>query len=136
VIVALVILLPVSLVLVRNLNALQLGDESARGLGVRLQLTQLLGLVVAVGLAAVSVSAVGPLEFVAFVVPQLAIRLTGGSRPPLLASMLMGSCLVVGADLLTRVVIPFPLPAGLVTAALGAPYLIWLLIRTNRKVSA
>lgn len=136
VIVALVLLLPVSLILVRNLNTLQLGDESARGLGVRLQLTQLLVLVVAVGLAAVAVSAVGPLEFVAFVVPQLAIRLTGGSRPPLLASTVMGACLVVGADLVTRVVIPFPLPAGLVTAVLGAPYLIWLLLRTNRKVSA
>jgi iron complex transport system permease protein len=135
-IVALVLLVPVALILVRHLNALQLGDEPARGLGVRLQLTQLLTLVVAVGLASVAVSAVGPLEFVAFVVPQLAIRLTGGSRPPVVASMLMGACLVVGADLITRVVIPFPLPAGLVTAVLGAPYLIWLLLRTNRKVSA
>ena len=119
-----------------RLNAMQLGDDSARGLGVRLQLTQLLTLVAAVGLASVAVSAVGPLEFVAFVVPQIALRLTGGSRPPMLASMVLGACLVVGADLVTRVVLPFALPAGLVTAAIGAPYLIWLLIRTNRKVSA
>jgi iron complex transport system permease protein len=54
----------------------------------------------------------------------------------MLASMTLGACLVVGADLVTRVIIPFTLPAGLVTAALGAPYLIWLLIRTNRKVTA
>jgi iron complex transport system permease protein len=132
----LAVLVPVSLLLVRSLNALQLGDEPARGLGVRIQTTQLLTLVAAVGLAAVAVSAVGPLEFVAFVVPQVALRLTGGSRPPVLASMTLGACLVVGADLLTRAVIPFALPAGLVTAAIGAPYLIWLLIRNNRKVSA
>ena len=130
------VLVPVALLLVRSLNTLQLGDDSARGLGIRLQLTQLLTLVTAVGLAAVAVSAVGPLEFVAFVVPQIALRLTGGSRPPLLASMVMGGVLVVGADLITRVVLPFALPAGLVTAAVGAPYLIVLLLRNNRKASA
>jgi iron complex transport system permease protein len=132
----LVVLVPVALLLVLSLNTMMLGDDSARGLGVRLQVTQLLTLIAAVGLVAVAVSAVGPLEFVAFVVPQIALRLTGGSRPPMLASMILGACLVVGADLLTRVVIPFPLPAGIVTAVIGAPYLIWLLLRANRKVSA
>ena len=73
---ALVLLVPVALLLVRSLNALQLGDDNARALGLRLQSTQLLVLVVAVGLAAVAVSAVGPLEFVAFVAPQIA----AGSR--------------------------------------------------------
>jgi iron complex transport system permease protein len=133
---ALLVLVPLALLLVRSLNAVLLGDDSARGLGTRLQTTQVLTLVAAVGLTSVAVSAVGPLEFVAFVVPQVALRLTGGSRPPMLASMALGACLVVAADLLTRVVIPFALPAGLVTAAVGAPYLIWLLLRTNRKVTA
>jgi iron complex transport system permease protein len=133
---ALAVLVPLALLLVRTLNATQLGDDSARGLGVRLQTAQLLTLVAAVGLAAVAVSAVGPLEFVAFVVPQVALRLTGGSRPPLVASTVLGGCLVVGADLVTRVLLPVPVPAGLVTAGLGAPYLIWLLVRTNRKASA
>jgi iron complex transport system permease protein len=134
--IALVVLVPLALLMARSLNALLLGDDSARGLGTRLQTTQVLTLVAAVGLTSVAVSAVGPLEFVAFVVPQVALRLTGGSRPPMLASMTLGACLVVAADLLTRVVIPFALPAGLVTAAVGAPYLIWLLLRTNRKVTA
>jgi iron complex transport system permease protein len=133
---ALLLLVPVALLMARSLNALQLGDDSARGLGVRLQATQLGTLVAACGLAAVAVAAVGPLGFVAFVVPQIALLLTGGSRPPMLASMVFGAVLVVGADLLTRVVLPFALPAGLVTSAIGAPYLIWLLLRTNRKVSA
>jgi iron complex transport system permease protein len=132
----LAVLVPVALLSVRSLNALQLGDDNARALGLRLQSTQLLVLVVAVGLAAVSVSAVGPLEFVAFVAPQIARRLTGGSREPMLASMVVGAVVVVAADLITRVVLPFSVPAGLVTAALGAPYLIWLLLRSNKKVTA
>ena len=136
VLLALAVLGPVALLMIRSLNAMLLGDDAARGLGVRLQLTQLGVLVVAVGLASVSVAAVGPLEFVAFVVPQVALRLTGGSRPPVAASMVAGAVLVVGADVLTRAVLPFPLPAGIVTAAIGAPYLIWLLVRTNRRRTA
>jgi iron complex transport system permease protein len=134
--VALVVLAPIGFVLVHALNAMLLGDDTARSLGVRLQVTQGLILVSAVGLAAISVSAVGPLDFVALVVPQVALRLCRASRPPLLTSMLAGACLVVGADVLTRVVLPYPLPAGLVTSVLGAPYLIWLLLRSNRRVSA
>jgi iron complex transport system permease protein len=136
VVVVLVTVTPVAVWLVRHLNALQLGDDTARTLGVRLQTTQLLILLIAVALAAVSVAAVGPLGFVALVVPQVALRLTGGSRPPLLASMILGAVLVVGADLITRVVLPFAVPAGVVTAAIGAPYLLWLLVRINRKATA
>jgi len=136
VLLTLAVMVPLALFLVRSLNAMLLGDEAAQGLGVRLQLTQLGVLLAAVGLASVSVAAVGPLEFVAFVVPQVALRLTGGSRPPVLASMVFGGVLVVGADLVTRAVLPFALPAGIVTAAIGAPYLIWLLVRTNRGRTA
>lgn len=135
-IIGLVVLAPLAIWLVRHLNALQLGDDTARVLGVRLQTTQGVLLLVAVALAAVSVAAVGPLGFVALVVPQLALRLTGGSRPPLMCSMVLGAALVVAADYVTRGVLPFTVPAGVVTSAIGAPYLIWLLIRANRKVSA
>ena len=134
--VTLAVLVPIALLLVRSLNTLQLGDDSSRALGLRLQSTQLLVLVVAVGLAAVAVSAVGPLEFVAFVAPQIALKLTGGSREPVLASMVIGAVIVVGADLVTRVFLPFAVPAGLVTAVIGAPYLIWLLLRSNKLVTA
>lgn len=132
----LLVLVPLSFWLVRHLNVMQLGDDSARTLGLRLQTTQLLILLSAVGLASIAVSACGPLAFVALVVPQIGLRLTGGSRPPLLVSMILGACLVVSADLITRVVLPFAVPAGVVTAVVGAPYLIWLLVRANRKVSA
>lgn len=136
VLVVVAVTLPVMLLLVPALNAMLLGDDAARGLGVRVQATQLAMLLAAVALAAVSVSAAGPLEFVAFVAPQIALRLTGGARPPLVAAMLCGAILVVGADLVSRAVLPFTVPAGIVTAAVGAPYLIYLLIRTNRRRTA
>ena len=132
----LLVLGPAALVATRTLRALQLGDDPARSLGVRLQLAQLCTLVIAVCLAAVAVSTAGPIEFVAFVVPQVALRLVGGSRPPLLASAIYGALLVVASDLVARVVLPTELPVGLVTSAVGAPYLIWLLLRTNRKATA
>ncbi|WP_298507741.1 iron chelate uptake ABC transporter family permease subunit [uncultured Nocardioides sp.] len=136
VLITLAVLVPLSLLLIRSLNAMLLGDDAARGLGVRLQLTQLGVLIAAVGLTSVAVAAVGPLEFVALVVPQVALRLCGASRPPILASMVAGAVLVVGADVITRAVLPFALPAGIVTAAVGAPYLIWLLVRANRRRTA
>jgi iron complex transport system permease protein len=125
-----------ALLLSPTLRALQLGDDSARGLGVRLQVAHLATLAVAVGLAAVAVSRAGPIEFVAFAVPQAVMRMAGASRPPLLGSAVYGALLVVAADLVARVVLPADLPVGVLTAILGAPYLIYVLIRVNRKASA
>ncbi|SFF22622.1 FecCD family ABC transporter permease [Blastococcus tunisiensis] len=131
--VALVVLLPLALGASRALGVLQFGDDTARGLGVRLQTAQAAVVLIAIGCVAFAVSAAGPITFVALVVPQIALRLTGGSRPPLLASGLLGAVLVVGADLVTRTVLPQALPVGILTAVLGAPYLLWLLVRGRRQ---
>ena len=131
--VALSVLLPLALAASRSLGVLQFGDDTARGLGVRLQGAQAVVVVVAVGCVAFAVSAAGPITFVALVVPQIAVRLAGGSRPPLLASGLLGAVLVVGADLVTRTVLPESLPVGILTAVLGAPYLLWLLVRGRQR---
>jgi ABC-type enterobactin transport system permease subunit len=130
---ALSVLLPLALAASRILGVLQFGDDTARGLGVRLQGAQAVVVVIAVGCVAFAVSAAGPITFVALVVPQIAVRLAGGSRPPLLASGLLGAVLVVGADLVTRTVLPESLPVGILTAVLGAPYLLWLLVRGRRQ---
>jgi iron complex transport system permease protein len=130
---ALLVLLPAALGLSRVLTALQFGDETARALGVRVPPAQAVTVVVAVALAAFAVSAAGPVQFVALVVPQIAVRLTGGSRPPLLASGLLGALLVVASDLLARTVLPDSFPVGVVTAVIGAPYLLWLLVRGRRR---
>lgn len=133
---ALLVLGPLAIVLTQTLRVMQLGDDSARGLGVRLQVAQGSILLVAVGLTAFAVSAAGPIDFVAFVVPQIALRLVGGARPPLINSAILGALLVLAADTVSRVLLPTELPAGVVTAIVGAPYLLLLLIRSNRKVSA
>ncbi|WP_369139205.1 FecCD family ABC transporter permease [Modestobacter versicolor] len=130
--VALVVLVPAALALSRVLGALQFGDDTARGLGVRVPQAQAVTVVVAVALAAFAVSAAGPIQFVALVVPQIAVRLTGGSRPPLLAAGLLGALLVVASDLVARTVLPATFPVGVVTAVVGAPYLLWLLVRGRR----
>jgi iron complex transport system permease protein len=132
-VVGLAVLLPLALALSRVLAVLQFGDDTARGLGVRLQPAQAGVVLVAVGCVAVAVSAAGPVTFVALVVPQIAVRLAGGARPPVLASGLLGAVLVVGADLVTRTVLPEALPVGILTALIGAPYLLWLLVRGRRR---
>jgi iron complex transport system permease protein len=131
--VALAVLLPAALAMSRLLGVLQFGDDTARALGVRVGPAQAGVVAVAVALAAAAVSGAGPIAFVALVVPQIAVRLTGGSRPPLLASGLLGAVLVVGSDLVTRTVLPDSIPVGVVTAVVGAPYLLWLLVRGRRR---
>jgi iron-siderophore transport system permease protein len=133
---ALVVLLPLAVATAFTLQALQFEDDVARALGVRLQWAQAAVVLTAVALAAAAVSAAGPIEFVAFVVPQIALRLCGGSRPPLVVSAVLGALLVSGADLVARTALPDrELPVGLVTAMVGAPYLLWLLVRTNRRTT-
>ncbi len=133
---ALAVLVPVALLLTFGLGALQFGDDTARGLGVRVDRARSALIIVAVGLAAVATSSAGPILFVALVVPQICQRLVGAARPPLLASAVYGALLTVTADLIARTVLGAELPVGVVTAILGAPYLLYLLVRRNRKVSA
>ncbi|SEK93795.1 iron complex transport system permease protein [Blastococcus sp. DSM 46786] len=133
--VAVAVLLPLALAAGRVLGVLQFGDDTARGLGVRVAGAQAAVVLLAVFLVAFAVSAAGPITFVALVVPQIAVRLTGGSRPPLLASGILGALLVVTADLITRTALPQALPVGILTAVIGAPYLLWLLVRGRRRAT-
>ncbi|MFC9789789.1 FecCD family ABC transporter permease [Rhodococcus sp. NPDC127528] len=120
----------------RTLGALRLGDDNARALGVRLEAGQAVLLLAAVALAAIATAAVGPIGFVALAAPQVAMRVLRTPGPPILASGLVGAVLVLGSDVIGRTVLPVELPVGIVTSALGGPFLIYLLIRNNRKVSA
>jgi iron complex transport system permease protein len=113
-----------------------LGDDVARGLGQRVQLHRAWVILLAVVLTAAAVAASGPVGFVAFVVPQLGLRLTGASRPPLLLAGMLGAALVMGADLLARSVFPFEVPVGILTTIVGAPALIWQLIRHRREATS
>jgi iron complex transport system permease protein len=119
-----------------TLAALRLGEDTARSLGVRVQWGQAALLGTAVALASVSVAAAGPIPFVALIAPQVALRLARSGGPPQLASGLTGSALVLAGDVLSRTVLPVELPVGVVTAAAGAPCLIFLLVRRTRKDNA
>ncbi|MEV4996135.1 iron chelate uptake ABC transporter family permease subunit [Streptomyces niveus] len=112
---------------------LHLGDEVAAGLGVRYTVVRAVLLLCAVLLAAVGVSAAGPVAFVALVAPQVAMRLMRCPTPPLLASGLVGALLLIGADLVARAGLPITLPVGVVTAAIGGPFLVYLLVRGNLR---
>lgn len=133
--VTLAALTPFALVCAFWLAALQLGDDNATALGIRINRVRAVLVVLAVVLAAVATSSAGPIAFVALVVPQICQRLVRCSRPPLLASAVFGGLLVIAADLLARTVAPTEQPVGVVTAVLGAPYLLYLLARRNRKVT-
>jgi iron complex transport system permease protein len=135
--VALAVLVPAALLLAHVLGALQYGDDTARGLGVPVDRARTALLVVAVGLASVAVASAGPIAFVALVAPQVAQRLVGAARPPVGASLLVGAALTVVADVVARTAFGgTELPVGIVTAVLGAPYLLLLLARHGRGARA
>jgi iron complex transport system permease protein len=127
----LLLFLPAALLGARHLNILGLGDETARGLGVRVERSRLVLLLISVALAAAAVAVAGTIGFVGLVAPHAARRLVGPSHEGLLpVSALLGSALLVLADFLGRAVIaPSELPIGLVTAAIGAPYFLFLFYR-------
>ncbi|MFC4144969.1 FecCD family ABC transporter permease [Micromonospora mangrovi] len=121
----------------RGLDALALGDDVARGLGHRTGRVRLTGGVAAVLLTGAAVAAAGPIAFVGLAVPHLARALVGADhRWTLLVSALLGPALLLGADVAGRLVAPpGEVPAGIVTALVGAP-LLALLVRRARVVAA
>ncbi|MGW9197297.1 FecCD family ABC transporter permease [Micromonospora chersina] len=132
----LAVLLPVLLWAGWALRSTALDDDTARGIGLR-PVARRIGLAATGVLAAATVTAqVGAVDFVALVAPQVARRLVRAERPPLLCSALLGALLLVLADLAgRRLFAPTQLPAGVLTAAIGGPYLIFLLLRTRGRRS-
>ncbi|MEA4998170.1 MAG: iron chelate uptake ABC transporter family permease subunit [Candidatus Limiplasma sp.] len=124
------------LLLTRQLNILELGEDAATTLGLRTHRTRLLLILLSVLLISFATAATGPIAFVAFLAGPIAGRLTGGSAAPPLVAGLTGAVLVLGADLLGQFAFAARYPVGVVTGILGAPYLVFLLIRINRKGGA
>jgi iron complex transport system permease protein len=125
---------PLVLLLARDLNALNLGEDVARGLGSRVALRRGLLLLSAVALAGASVAAAGTIGFVGLMSPHIARRLVGPDHIGLLpVAGLIGALIVVATDLVGRTLLaPIELPCGLITAAVGAPFFIYLLWRQRR----
>ncbi|WP_311244171.1 iron chelate uptake ABC transporter family permease subunit [Microbacterium sp. WCS2018Hpa-23] len=131
--IAAAVILPLLLSQGRALGAMQLGDDSASGLGVRVNTTRLLFILGAVALLAFATAACGPIAFVAFMAGPIAARITGPGANLLLPSAFVGAVLVLGGDLIGQFAFGERYPVGVITGVLGAPYLIYLLIRTNRS---
>jgi iron complex transport system permease protein len=130
------VLVPVALALGRLTRTLQLGDDVAAGLGTPVQRVRLALLLTGVGLVAFATAAAGPIVFAALAAPQIAQRLARTAWPPPVASGLTGALVVLSSDLLARELLPSTeLPVGIVTGVLGAPVLLWLLIRADRAGS-
>jgi iron complex transport system permease protein len=127
------LLIPCALWLAKPLNLIHLGDDSAISLGVKASTLRLLSLAIAVGLTASCVAICGPIGFLGLVAPHLTRKLVGGRHQLLLPStMLVGAILLLLADLVARTIDPpIELPAGIMTAIIGAPYFLWLLFRTK-----
>ncbi|GAA3015622.1 FecCD family ABC transporter permease [Streptosporangium longisporum] len=122
-----------ALVVARSLNAVAMGDDLARALGARIVITRTLAMVAVMLLAGASTAAVGPIGFVGLMVPHAARRLVGTDQRWILAlSLVCGPALLLVADVVGRLVIrPAELQAGIVTAFVGAPVLIWMARRTG-----
>jgi iron complex transport system permease protein len=130
----LLVFMPLAFLRARHLNTLTLGDEVARGLGARIELERGLLLLASVALAASAVATAGTIGFVGLMSPHIARRLVGPAHGGLLpVAAMTGGAIVMLADLLGRTMFaPTEIPCGIVTAAVGAPFFLYLLYRSRK----
>ncbi len=133
VLIGVVLLLPIMMVLKRALAMIEMGDDIATQLGIRVERVRLSMIFFAVVLAAFATGAAGPIAFIALAAPQLVSRLRQSRALSLFSSALMGSLLVLTADVLIQW-LPFQasVPIGRMTGIVGGIYLIWLLTRSRQ----
>jgi iron complex transport system permease protein len=118
-----------------NYNAIDAGDETAKGLGVRVDRVRLIGMMLASLLTAVIIAFLGIIGFVGLVVPHMVRRVIGSDHRFLLpGSILAGGLLLLASDTAARLVLaPHMLPVSVLTAFMGAPVFIYLIIRGQRR---
>lgn len=121
------------LLLSRHLLILQLGEAHAVTLGIPVSITRLLLILLALVLTAFAASVTGPIASVAFLSGPIAARISGRGRSNMLAASLTGSILILISDLVGQFTLPSRYPVGVITGILGAPYLLFLLLRINHK---
>lgn len=131
--VALGALVPLVLWNGRALRTMEMGDDTARSLGIEVGRARGTLAVCSVLLAAAATAATGPIGFIALVAPALALRLTRNAGVTLIPSALMGAVMLLTADQASQLMpATLQFPVGIFTAAVGAPYLLWLVWRSSR----
>nr|WP_309133280.1 iron chelate uptake ABC transporter family permease subunit [Brevibacterium sp.] len=118
----------------RDLSTLELGDDTAKALGVRNEPVRAALILCGVALVAVVTAAAGPIAFVALAAPQIGRRIARAQGTSLLSAAAVGALLLVAADLIAQHALgDIQLPVGVVTVCIGGIYLIWLLVHEARK---
>lgn len=124
---------PMMILLSRHLSMLELGEQSAFSLGVYTDRTRIVLIVCSVCMVAIATATTGPIAFVSFLAGPIATRLVGIGSSNILPAGLVGINLVLAADLIGQFAFEYRFPAGVITGLIGAPYLIFLLIRMNQR---
>ena len=125
----------VGVVLIWSLRTLHVGDLTARSVGMPLERTRLALIGIGCALSAFAVAVAGPIGFVALMSPHLARMVAGPmSGSVFLLAGAIGALIVLGADIVGQHALPINMPAGVLTAAVGAPYFLFLLYRTNTRL--
>lgn len=118
----------------RPLDRMELGDDLARSLGIPVHLVRPALVLLTAGLIAAGVAVIGPVGFVGLMAGPIARRLADGTGPDLVGAALIGALIMLLADLMVTLAAPYALlPAGIFTGLMGAPWLIWLLWRSDRE---
>ncbi|MCP4718089.1 MAG: iron ABC transporter permease, partial [Desulfobacteraceae bacterium] len=118
-----------------NYNAMDVGDETAKGLGVRVEMVRLSGMMAASLVTSVIISFAGIIGFIGLVAPHIVRRVIGDDHRFLMpASILAGALILLASDIVARLVLlPHVLPVSIFTSFLGAPVFIYLIIKGNKK---
>jgi iron complex transport system permease protein len=128
------IFIPLSLLMAKELNVQSLGEDVARGLGNRLQLSRMILLFYSVALAGAAVGVAGTISFIGLMAPHIARRLVGNCYKLIIpVSAFIGAIILLLADLAGRMPFqPLDIPAGVFTAGIGAPFFMYLLFKRKR----
>lgn len=120
--------------LARSLAVLRFSDAVAQGLGIRVRACRYLALGLSVALTALAVAVAGPVGMVALIGPEIARHLSSQRGVPLIGSAFAGALVMVIADLAGRLMLaPIEVPVGIVTAVIGGPFLLWILLRPTPR---
>lgn len=132
-VITVIICAPIIMVLGKHLSILELGEQTASSLGVNTDKTRIGLIVSSVCMIAIATATTGPIAFVSFLSGPITKRLVGVGFSGVIPAGLVGVNLVLAADLIGQFAFEYRFPVGIITGLLGAPYLIFLLIRMNRK---
>ena len=124
---------PILLYFAKRLEMLELGEQAATSLGVNTNKTRVILIITSVLMIALATAATGPIAFISFLAGPIAKKLVGAGFSGLIPAGLIGVILVLAADLIGQFAFETRYPVGVITGIIGAPYLIYLLIRLNRK---